>query len=153
MQFFVCKVCITGWPSSLKMCGLVFLVVFFLKNSFYLTMNIAYIAILTARGGEYYTLASVGSWSHSSNTDGGCFEHCSEGSWAVACTLRGGSSSETRSSFRMGKNTETWKQTWLSSMLFQYCVCPTIQYCLSMTIFLVFLKYTVYFRQVEKRKC
>lgn len=62
VQSFVCKVCITG---SLKRCvvfcfGFGGFFGFFLNKSFNLTMKIVYIAILTV-GGEYCTLASVGS--------------------------------------------------------------------------------------------
>lgn len=45
------------------------------------------------------------------NTRGGCLEHCREALCAVAYPLRGGSSSKTRSPFRMGRNTGTGKHT------------------------------------------
>lgn len=41
------------------------------------------------------------------NTDGGCLEQCREALCAIDYPLRGGSSSKTRSSFRMGRNTDT----------------------------------------------
>lgn len=87
MQFFVCKVCITGTPSSLKKWGggvwgggflvLVF-VVFFLNKSF---------------DYEYSIRCHSNSWGRVlrlgicrflepqlCNADGGCFEPCSEAS-------------------------------------------------------------------------